>query len=261
MHKLKILLMLAVSVFFLAGCEPHSEAGSETKRAEEVPTADLVKQADALFAQRADVAKLRQAVSFVSQARNPDQRNFEVEWKFAKYSYFLSKQTTDEKESARILQDGYTAGLIASRLDPAKPEGYFWAGANLGEQSRRNPLTVGISSVDEIRQLMNKVVELDPVFQSASAFDALGQLELATRLTGGSAARAVEYLEKGIEYEKQNSYLRLHLAEAYLALDKKTEAKKQLDHIFQMKEKPEYAVEHREVLEKAKKLLSSRFNN
>jgi predicted Zn-dependent protease len=261
MHKLKILLLLAVTVFSLAGCEPHSEAGSESRRAEPVPTAELLKQADNLFSQRTDVTKLRQAVSIISQARNPEQRNFEVESKFAAYSYFLSKQTTDEKESQRILQDGYTAGLIASRLEPAKPDGYFWAGANLGEQARRNPLTVGISSVDEIRQLMSKVVELEPAFQSASAFDALGQLELATRLTGGSAARAVEYLEKGIEYEKQNSYLRLHLAEAYLALDKTTEAKKQLDYIFQMNEKPEYAVEHREVLERAKKLLASRFNN
>jgi hypothetical protein len=38
----------------------------------------------------------------------------------------------------------------ASKLEPNKPDGYFWFGANLGEQGNRNPLRSGVRSVEEI---------------------------------------------------------------------------------------------------------------
>jgi predicted Zn-dependent protease len=257
MTKLNILLLLIVSLFFIS-CSSKTEA-EVSKPKETVPTAELVNQSAALFAQRTDVAKLREAIQTIARARNSEQRNFEVEWKFAKYNYFLSKQLTDEEEADKVLKEGYAAGLIASRMEPNKPDGYFWAGACLGEQARRSPITVGLKSTGEIRQLMNKVIEFQPDYQGASAFDALAQLELATRLTGGSAEKAAEYLEKALTYEKENSYLYLHLAEAYLAVQKPVEAKKQLDYIFKMKDNPEYAVERKEVLEKAKKMLETKF--
>lgn len=225
MAKLKILWLLLASILFIA-CSTKSEIEVETKPKETVPTAELVKQAEALFAQRADVAKLRDAINAMARGRNPDQRDFEVEWKYAKYNYLFSKQLADEKEADKVLKDGYAAGLIASRIEPNKPAGYFWAGANLGEQARRSPITVGLKSTSEIRELMKKVIEIQPDYQGASAFDAMAQLELATRLTGGKAEKAVEYLEKALQYEKGNGYLYLHPAEAYLAMQKNAEAEK-----------------------------------
>ena len=59
-------------------------------------------------------------------------------------------------------------------------------------------MTVGVVSVKKIRKAMNRVIEIDPNYQGASAYDGLGQLEMRTRgLTGGSAEKAVEYFEKG----------------------------------------------------------------
>lgn len=257
--SLKTIVLTVISIMLITSCASHSETATESRQKETIPTADLIKQADDFFNQRNDVTKLREAVNTISRARNPDQRNFEVEWKFAKYSYFLAIRLTDEKETEKLLQDGYSAGLLASKLEPNKPDGYFWAGACLGEQSRRSPLTVGFKSMDEIRQLMNKVIEIQPDYQNATAFDVLAQLELATRLTGGSAEKAVEYLEKALEYEKENSNIYLHLAEAYLAVNKKAEARKQIDDILKMKPDPEYESEHKEVVEKAKKMLETKF--
>ena len=75
-----------------------------------------------------------------------------MEWTFAKYNYFLGKQTTNEKEAETVLEKGIEAGKIASRMEPQKPDGYFWYGANLGELSRLRPITVGLRSVDDIRR-------------------------------------------------------------------------------------------------------------
>ena len=106
---------------------------------------------------------------------------------------------------------------------------------------------------------MNKVIAIDPKYQGASAYDALAQVELSTGMVGGKPEKAVEYLEKGIKLEPDNTYLRLHLAQAYLAVNKKPEAKKQLDYLLQMKQKEDYAVEYKETVDEAKKLLEKRF--
>ena len=215
-------------------------------------------RSEELFKQREDVTKLREAVDVLRKARDYNQRSFEVEWTFAKLNYFLGKQSTDDKESNRAFEEGRDAAKIASNLEPHRPEGYFWYGANLGELSRENMLTVGIKSVGDVRSAMEKVVEIQPRYQNSSAFDVLGQIELETRLYGGKAEKAVEIFEKALETEKDNMNLHLHLAEAYLAVRKESEARKQLEKVLTMKHDPEYLIECREAVEKAKKLLATR---
>ncbi|MGI9036588.1 MAG: TRAP transporter TatT component family protein [Pyrinomonadaceae bacterium] len=245
---------------FAAACAPNSEPPpSAAPAANSASVSEAIAKAEQLFRQREDISKLREAVRTLANVRNPDARNFEVEWKFAKYNYFLGIESTDEKESDKAFTDGANAAQIAERLAPDKPDGYFWYGANLGEQADRSPVTVGIKSINEIRSTMKKVIEIQPDYQGASAYDALGQLEMETDMMGGTPEKAIEYLEKGLEIEKNNSYLRLHLAQAYLAVNRKADAKKQLEYILQMKPDPEYALEYKETAADAKKLLETKF--
>lgn len=246
-------------LFLFNNCASENPANDAARAVNPAAVSETIAKADALFRQREDVGKLREAVQMLAAIRNPDARNYELEWKFAKYNYFLGSQTTDEKESAKAFEDGAQAGAIASRIEPNKPDGYFWYGANLGEQADRAPLTKGLSSVGDIREAMQKVIEIQPDYQGASAYDALGQLELATTATTGSASKAVEYLEKGLAIEKGNSFTHLDLANAYFALNRKADAKNQLEFILQMKPQPDYAIEQRETVEQAKKLLATRF--
>ena len=103
------------------------------------------------------------------------------------------------------MKEGRDAGKIASRVAPNKPDGYFWFAANLGEMSRRSPITVGIKSVDDIREAMNKVIELEPELPKCQCLRCPAQVEMATRLTGGGGDKAVEDLEKGLPVEKGNA--------------------------------------------------------
>ncbi len=256
-RKFYSLITIVSAALFLASCASRVETEPAKPKFSDEEIRQAVAKAEELFAKREDVKNLRQAVVMLENVRDPDNRNFEVEWKFSKYNYFLSKQTESE-EADKLLKEGVTAGIIASRIEPGKPDGHFWYGANLGEQAKRSPLTVGLKSIDDIRETMNKVIELDPSYQGASAFDALAQIELSSSLVG-KPEKAVEYLEKALEYEKDNTYVRLHLAEAYLAVGKKPEAKKQLDYLLQMKPAPGYEVEYKETTEEAKKILERRF--
>jgi Tfp pilus assembly protein PilF len=107
---------------------------------------------------------------------------------------------------------------------------------------------------------MNKVIELDPGYQNASAYDVLAQIELNTRLLfGGKATKAVAYLEKAVEIGKNNSNIRLHLAQAYLDVDNTAAAKQQLQYVVEMPPDPEYLPEHERNVAEAKRLLRTRF--
>ncbi len=245
--------------FFCVSCAKNAATEEVSAPLNETEIRANITKADELASSRKDEAKIREAVKLLAKSRNFDNPNFEVEWKFAKFNYFLSKIATDKNEIEKSLKTGENAGKTASRISPNKPEGYFWFAANLGEQAKRAPLTVGIGAIDKIREAMTKVIEIQPDFQAGSAFDALGQLELETRLTSGTAEKAVEYLEKGLPFGKENSYLRLHLAQALLAFKRNDEARKHLEYILKIKPNPDFLPEHEESLKEAKKLLDTRF--
>lgn len=258
-QHLYILITIVITSYLHTACtnSSASETPAPAALAEEIAAARST--AEQLFAERSDLAKLREAVKLLGKVRNPDQRDYGVEWTFARYNYFLGRHTGDAAEAEKAFTTGRDAAKIAMNVNPSRPEGHFWYGANFGELCKRSPVTVGIRYVGEVREAMKRVIEIDPPYQGASAFDVLGQIELATRIKDGTAEKAAEYLEKGVEYEKQNSSLRLHLAEAYRALRKDAEAKKQLEIVLKMQPLPDYAPEHDETLARAKQLLETKF--
>ena len=253
------LMTFGLLSIFIASCASQTEMTEQPTPVNSNLIAENIAQTDQLCRQHEDLAKLRQCVNLLSQVRNPDNRNFEVEWKYARYNYFLGKQIENENESDKYLEDGEKAGSIASKVEPNKPEGYFWYGANLGERAKRSPLTKGLASIGDIQAAMNKVIEIQPDYQGASAYDALAQIELSTGLAGGKAEKAVEYLEKAIRINNDNSYLHLHLGQAYLATNNKDDAKKQFEFVLNMKPNPEFMPEYNESITEAKKFLKTRF--
>jgi tetratricopeptide (TPR) repeat protein len=245
-------------MYLHTACSSHVIGENTPKTSIPIDYSTTLTHADALFREREDISKLRAAIDELSKARSAGQ-NYDIEWNYSKYNYFLGKQLNDSPESMAAFEEGKAAGKIAARLEPNRPEGHFWFAANLGEIARENPVTVGLSSIGEIQAAMNRVIEIDPGYQNASAFDGLGQIEYETRLTSGSVDKAIEYYQKGISVDKGNAHLYLHLAEAYLSQKKKPEAKEQLDMVLQMKGNRDYMPEHRETVAKAKKLLESNF--
>lgn len=253
--KLYNFIAIVITLCLLTGCSQRAESHNLGSQAYSTNISESVSAAERLFSERTDIEKLRSAIETLASARNPDQRNYEVEWKFAKYSYFLGKAERTESDAIKAFEKGRDAGKIASRVGPNKSDGHFWYGANLGELSRISPVTVGIKSVDDIRESMNAVIAIEPNYQNGSAYDGLGQLEMATRtLKGGTVEKAIEFYEKGIELSPDNANLRLHLAEAYLAAKNDAQAKKHLSALFGLKANPLYEAEHKVAVEKGKAL-------
>jgi tetratricopeptide (TPR) repeat protein len=250
---------IVITLYVLIGLTGCSRSKNEVIPAQNKPFSASLTRADELFAEREDREKLRAAVQLLSITRDPDRRNYEVEWKFAKYSCFLGRALTDDAEREKVFEAGRDAARIASRLEPNKPEGHFWYAANLGELARLYPVTTGLRSVKDIKAAANRVIDIDPGYEGASAFDIIAQVEMSTNLIGGEARNAVEALEKAIAIEPNNSMVRVNLARAYLALNKSAPAREQLHYVLKMDPPKGYLPEHRASLETAKRLLATRF--
>jgi tetratricopeptide (TPR) repeat protein len=252
--------LLAVALASAASaCTSPSTAERPTGEAQPatvtVTPAELVRQADQLYAQREDLARVREGLAKLRGARAAEPDNYETAWRVAKFNYYLADNTTNAKERDKAFEDGIEAARAAVKLGPDKPDGHFWLGANLGGQAKVSMLS-GIADTDEIRQEMETVLKLDEGYLSGSAYMALGQVYLETpRMMGGDEKKAVQYLEKGLKFGENNALLHLRLAEAYLEVDRKADARKQLDAILSMKPDPNYLPEHNKAVAEARKLI------
>jgi hypothetical protein len=254
-HLSVLFLLLSLTVSNSCG-DSQATTPKQTANSANVPIADSINKADELYAQRADLAKLREAINILKNARAADLNNFDVVWKLSQYNYFLGDHSDDEDEVKKSFESGINFAREAITLQGNRPEGHFWLGANLGGRAKRNPLS-GLTDIDEIRKSLETVIKIDEKYQGGSVYMALGQLELETDgfLLGGDKKKALEYLEKGFQINSENSMLRLRLAEAYIANNRKADARKQIDYILKMKPDPNYLPEYNDSVKEAKKLL------
>jgi hypothetical protein len=249
-------LMAALLVLLsTTACQKES---AETLRGVDVgdarAAAEKVTEGDKLYAQRSDLGQLRQAVALLRQARLEDYGSFEAAWKLARADYYLGDHTTDERERDTAFREGEEVGKAAIKLQDGKPEGHFWLGANYGGTAKYSTLA-NLSTVTDIRTEMDAVIKLDEGFQAGSAYLALGQLYLqAPRMLGGDHQKAIDFLEKGLKFGKDNALMRLRLAEAYHSVNRDADALKQIDSLLSIKVDPLYEPERKEAVELAQKL-------
>ncbi len=251
--KLAILGAGLVFVMGLSACsrpvEPTVSAPSSGRSA-----AETITQADELYAQRADVMKVRQGLIALRQATAEHATNYELAWRVAKYNYYLGSHTTDETEQEKAFHDGTEAGKLAVKLNNDRPEGHFWLGANYGGNAEISTLA-GLAEIEDIKREMEAVLKIDESFQSGSAYMALGQVYLkAPRILGGDVSKAIEYLEKGLKFGPNNALLRLRLAEAYAEAKRIPDAQRELKALFESQPSPGFEPEHNDAVKEGREL-------
>ena len=251
-----VLLTLQMAVIATLSCRnQRSEAENNTGQTDKTVAAETIAEGDQLYSQREDLSKVRLGVALLRQARTVDFGSYEAAWKLARISYYLGAHTDDARERDEAFREGTEAGKTAVQLSSEKPEGHFWLGANYGGSAQHSTLA-GLSNIEDIRREMEAVLRIDEQFEGGSAYLVLGQLYLeAPRFFGGDYRKALEYLEKGLKFGSNNALLRLRLAEAYHEANRDADARKQIDILLKMTPNPDYLPEHKEAVDKAKKLL------
>ena len=216
--------------------------------------AESIGEADKLYAQRADVMKVRQGLISLRQAAAEHPTDYELAWRVAQYNYYLGSHTSDSSEKEKAFHDGIEAGKLAVQLNNGRPEGHFWLGANYGGNAEISTLA-GLAEIEDIKREMEAVLKIDESFQSGSAYMALGQVYLkAPRILGGDVSKAIEYFEKGLKVGPNNALLRLRLAEAYAEAKRSEDARRELKTLFESQPSAGYEPEHSDAVKQGREL-------
>ena len=253
--RISCLLMMAL---LGSGCAHRSQFKAVTPNAiNGSPASDPasnIAQADQFYRARDDLKHLEEGIVLLRQAATTDPNSYEANWRLAKFSYYLARHTEGEYRD-RAFRDGINAGKMAVQLQPDKPDGHFWLGANYGGALESG--SFGLASLGDVRKEMDAVLKIDEGYQDGSAYMVLGLVDLkAPYIAGGDKQRAVTEMEKGLQFGKANAFLRLHLAEAYQAVGRTPDAREQLNAILSLTPDPNYLPELKEAQTQAQQLLA-----
>lgn len=247
--------LISLAVGGIACKKGGSQSPSSTGGADAKMAADKIAEAEPFYEAREDLTKARTAVTILRQAHAADYGNYEAAWKLARAAFSVGDRTDNDSEQDDMFVEGIDAGKAAVQLQPNKPEGHFWLGANYGGRAAHSTLS-NLSSFQDIKGEMEAVLKLDETYQGYSAYLGLGRLYLqAPKVLGGDVKKAIEYLEKGVKLNPNNTVMRFHLAEAYEVDRRNADAKKQIEAIISATPDPKYKAEHKVAVAKSKKLL------
>jgi tetratricopeptide (TPR) repeat protein len=254
-------VITAVALSLVAcGSRAREDQPSASPSVTPLPVAELLRSADEAYAGREDLARVRKGLETLRHIRAVRYDDYEAAWRTARLDYTLGDRSTDDKEREQAFTDGMEAGETATKIEPNKPEGHFWLGANYGGYAEFKGLIYGATYAEKLRKEMETVIKLDENFEGGSAYVALGQLDTELpEMLGGDPARAVSTLEKGLHIDPNNALIHLHLAEAYLATKRKDDARRELNWVINSKPDPEHLPEQKDAVKQAHELLSKNF--
>ena len=217
--------------------------------------------ADALYADRENIASARQAVEIwaADLQREPQgPATFEAAWKLARATYWLGGHAP-ENERRTFLENGIKASQKAIALQPDRPEGHFWMAANMGELAESFGMRQGLKYRKPIKDALETTLRLDPAFLQGSADRALGRWYFRVPgLFGGSNKDAEAHLRKSLRYNPNSCASLFFLAEVLLDEGRKNEGRMELQKAIDAPFDPDWTPEDKDFKEKARALLSKR---
>ena len=212
---------------------------------------------DALYRDRESLTSAQRAAAIWAQRLAANPKDFESAWKLSRARYWLGSNGLPEGERKAALEAGIAAARQAIALGGNKPDGHFWLAANMGALAESYGLRQGIRYRGPIRDELEIVLKLDPAYLDGSADRAIGRWYYKVPgLFGGDDRKSEQHLRKALAYNPQSIITRLFLAETLIELDKKAEARKELEAAIAAPEDPQWAPEDRRFKQQAKALLT-----
>jgi hypothetical protein len=217
----------------------------------------LAQTADALYADRANMASAQRALEIWSGELKAQRGGFEAAWKLARITYWLGTHGPEGQRRA-VLEQGVDAARAAASAEPGRPEGPFWLAANMGALAESFGLRAGLKYRKPIKDALETVLRLDAGYQDGSADRALGRWYFKVPgLFGGSNKKAEAHLRTSLQYDQDNTISHFFLAEVLLDEGRKNEARTELQKVIDAPFKAEWAPEDDIYRARARALLSA----
>ena len=238
-------LLLAVVLWLAAGVVSAS-AGVQ----------DAAKDPDRLYADRERLDSALDAA--VGLGRTPEERPQGLRRRLEAGARLLlaGRTRASRRCDAHSSSEGSRPRGRPTVIHADRPEGHFWMAANMGAMAESFGLRAGIKYRGPVKKALETVIMIDRGFQQGSADRALGRWYLKVpRLFGGSKDKSVEHLKQSLTYDPTSLASLYFLAETYLEMDRKNEARQEAQKVIDGPIHAEWAPEDREFKQKAKALL------
>jgi len=200
----------------------------------------LIAESDALYTQRADLAKAKEGLSKLGEALAAKEDAYSAYWRMSRLSYWIGDHTADKEAKKKIFSDGIDFAKKAIALDTNKPDGHFWLGVNYGVYGEVKGVLKSLSLVGPIKSEMRRVIEIDPSYDNGGADRVLGRVyHEVPGIAGGSEKKSLEHLLKAVQFGPRVGLNLLYLADTYESLDRIEDARKALETIVNMEPMPD----------------------
>jgi tetratricopeptide (TPR) repeat protein len=144
--------------------------------------ADYVAEADKLFDQ-GGLANYKQAIELYQKAIGANPGSYEANWKCARIHREYGETAKSQKVAgwkdicAQYGKEGMQYAQKAAELDPAKPDGYFYYGLNVGVYSDGVSVFTALAEglKDKTQSSFEKAYEIDKMYKEGGPMIALGR--------------------------------------------------------------------------------------
>lgn len=215
--------------------------------------------ADDYFLGRQELSNVRTALQLLRQAVSENPKDYEAWWRISKFTCYLARHT-EGRARQKLLQAGIDAGTKAVALAPNRVEGHFWLGANQGLMAEARGFLKGLSLIERVRSEMKTVIRLDPNYEQAAGLRTLARVDYrAPFFKGGDKRRSIKLLQQSLNRFPHNSLTMLYLADSYMALGRRQQARQQLENILSLCPDPLYGPEQQDNQAEARERLAKYF--
>jgi tetratricopeptide (TPR) repeat protein len=205
----------------------------------------LVREGDALYAERAEAGAAEKAVELYKKALALDSSADEPYWKISRAMLWIASHSEKKIE---MHKEGIEYAKLAVAANEESVPGHYWLGVHYGLYGQAVGIAQSLHMVDPIKKEMEWIIKKDEKYSSGGAHRTLGRLyHKLPGLWGGDNEKALKHLKRSIELQPLNHLSRLFLAELYKDLGRRDDAVKELKRMLEDEPDPEWVPETKEL--------------
>jgi tetratricopeptide (TPR) repeat protein len=174
--------------------------------------------------------------------------------------YYWIGETSSGNEKLNAFEQGVIIAKEGIKNFPNSVESHFWLGTNLGLVGQEKGIIASLFMVGEIEKHIKKSLELDETYFFGAPHRALGWLLHMLPpwpLSFGDNRKALQHLEKAIEFGSNFPLNYLYAGEISFALGKKDLSRKYLQNLIDWKSDGLHDLENGKMIDRAKEILKN----
>ncbi len=220
---------------------------------------DLIGQADELYLEMKDMATAEKARDLYLQALEKSENQYEPLWKLSRILYYIGDHTEVKKEKKLIFKTAIEYAKQAVELEPEKPDAYYWLGVTYGVWGEVRGVLKSLFLVDDIKEAMRKVIEIDQSYEEGGPDRVLGRVFFKVPgFAGGSKKKSLKHLQKSLEYGPNDPLTRYYIGHTYYALKEIEKSRKELEFVLSMESDDRWVSGINDAKEDAEELLKKK---